>query len=404
MAKTSISAARKKLLRMYGVETSRNLEGLTDDQWNAMLDEAKETFAENNAIEAVDVPHPSLVQKWKQNEDDAEQRQDKLPPAIDFAPYFDWNHPLPAPRSTGPGSKGYCLGLPMEDYRAFPGVNASLLANATPREMLHDMLQPEEEGVSEAMTLGTLLHWAALEPWKFDAEHRDDHMMLCATEGINTKGAKAQREANPGKLLVTPKLVLAAHQCREALTHPKAMQYLGQDVLREVSGFVWDGPNNVWRKGRYDLLPTKGNWIGDLKTTRRPLGQFEKDVKEYRYAEQAAWYLDLHFLLCGERKERFVWIVVTNHEPFMFRVFCMGNRKPTDPFYNPPNGKPSSICNARQRLGLDDSGRLARLPMFVNAAQQTIALKESGANLTPKLLQGIWEGYENETPEEIEIL
>lgn len=375
---------RAKELAQFGVEPTVDLDLIDAAQFEAMLAEARGEFEAAGQRAQVEESEKEL----------AAQRRFAL--ATDFTRYFNASHPLPAER----GPKCYCYGLPMEQYRDFPGVNASLLSEITPAEMLHSLTTPEDDKMTEAKTVGVLLHWAVLEPWIFDHGHRHEHMEMCVTKGVDTKAADAQRKECPGKLLVTLELLELAYRCRDAIAlHAEASAMLSRkDLAKEVSGFVFDGKNNVWRKVRYDLFPLNASWIGDVKTTRKHPSQFEKDVWEYSYHCQAAWYLDTHFQLTGEFREVFKWLVVNKEPPFMCKIFDFVNRKPSDPLY-----QKNKLQMARERLGLDDSPRLARLPLFISAAQQTIAHAEAGAQLTPALLRRVWEAYENEQ-EPAEIL
>lgn len=319
----------------------------------------------------------------------------------DFNPYFDVNTSLPV---TAEMVKGYRCGLDEQVYRQFTGVNSSLLKSATCCEMLHDLTKPRTDDFSTASaaeknTTGTILHWAVLEPWKFEDKHRDNHMMLCETDGLATKSAQKQRAENPGKLLVTGEYIEKAARCREAIEmHPHAMELLKLDSRKEASGFVFDPRNMIWRKQRLDLFPVNANILCDVKTTAFPLYRFEDEGWTRGYYQQAAWYLDTHFLLTGEWREAFWWIVVTKEEPFMCDTFFMRNLKPSDPLYQDPKCK---LRIARERLGLDMSARLGRLQMFCTAARETNQLRERGIKLTRPLMRQTWPGYEQTEPKEL---
>lgn len=316
----------------------------------------------------------------------------------DFRPYF----------SRPDVSKGY---FPMEsdDYHRFPAVNAGLLKHATPAEMLHSLMDDAPQGEpgevesveeqKEALTLGTLTHAIILEPWKFQPEHFDKYFVrFTETKGLNTKAAKEAILSNPGKLLVTPKLIETAYRIRaEAFdTNEYAQELLkSPDGMIESSGLAWDPANEIMRKIRPDYLPRKGKAFGDyildIKTTRKPLHQFPKECWTMGYFTQAAWYLDTHELITGHRPHSFVWLVVTNKAPFMSRLFFMQNRDRHDPLW-----KHSTIKPARETLGLEPSAAIGRLGMFKAAALDTIGAGDT--ELNPLNVRRLWAGYEGESP------
>lgn len=321
----------------------------------------------------------------------------------DFRPYFDVNTPLPGDRSKAFGN--YILDCPDAKYREFPGLNGSVLKQRTPCEMLYAMTHKKE---TSDLTLGTLLHWAVLEQWKF--QNWQQYMVESPTKGLDTKAAEETRKANPDKLVITEELVNQARLCMDAVrANDRAMAWLdGLDpdhgqapkspVTREATGIVWDGKHNVWRKIRVDLLPATHRTIIDVKTTSGALSQWFKECLKFGYFEQAAYYLDTHFLLTGERRE-WRWIVVNKKAPFMCRVFHLTSLRPNDALYSE-----TQLAKARQRLGLDPVPKdgphaIGRLQMFINAAQETMQLRERNVPMNARLIRQTWPAYEDETPE-----
>lgn len=323
-----------------------------------------------------------------------------------FEPYFNVNTPLPAARDRNFG--GYVLGLPEERYRSFPAANYSIIKQSTPCQMLHAMMEPPEDhygtpSKAEAFTLGTLLHWAVLEQWKF-AEPKK-HIVDCPTDGMATVKAHTLRTENPGKLVANARLVDEARLCMDAvLSNDRAMAWASgidpdradapkSEIGREVSGFVWDAVYSIWRKIRLDLFLPSLRTIIDVKTTVAPLTRWWNECQKNGYFDQAAYYLDTHYKLTGEWCS-WRWVVVTKSEPFMCRVFRLVTPKPSDPLY-----EESQYGKARKRLGLDAGLQIGRLPMFVNSARQTEDFQRRGVAIGTRLLRQTWPGYEDETPE-----
>lgn len=87
---------------------------------------------------------------------------------------------------------------------------------------------------------------------------------------------------------------------------------------KEVSGFCPDPNTGVLRRGRIDVLGD--TFLGDLKSTRDASPEsFAKDAANFRYHQQAAWYLDLAADL-GHPALGFAFIVVEKVEPFFVSV------------------------------------------------------------------------------------
>lgn len=307
-----------------------------------------------------------------------------------------------------PGSafKGY-QAMDEGAYHAFPAVSGGLLAETTQAEMLFNRQKPPSAGNdSESLVLGTLVHAVCLEPWKFGLTEWEKHFALCPTKGLDTKAANEVRAANPGKLLVTPELLDTASRIRkEAIeTNPDAVKYLSSpNGMAEATCITWDPVFQCSRKIRVDYLPRSGsafgNYLLDIKTTRKPLHSFEFEARKLGYFLKAAWYLDTHELLTGHRPEMFIWLAVTNVEPYMSRLFFMRNRRQNDPLYGDPN---CQLRIGRERIGLDPSARVGRLPTFLEAARETESMRVDGIPLTATNLRRVWTGYE--TAEMTEIL
>ena len=300
--------------------------------------------------------------------------------------------------------KGY-FNMPEDQYHAYPAVSNGVLKESSSAEMLWNRTKPPEDSdEKEALVLGTLIHAVVLEPWKFAPDEWHKHYVESPTKGLGTKAAEETRAANPGKLLVTSELLTKAWRIRrEGIeTNPDALKYLDSpNGIKEATGIVWDPIHSCRRKWRIDYLPMSGrsyaDFVLDVKSTRKPLHDFEWEIVRMNYHLQAAWYLDCHELLTGHRLTYWRWLAVTSFEPFLSRVYYMRNLKPTDPLY-----EKSKLQMARQRLGLDPSGKLGRLTQFLNSVREHEVARLENQKLDFRALRNIWPGYE--FTEEIEVL
>lgn len=327
-----------------------------------------------------------------------------------FPAFFNATQPMPGTPS--PEFKGYRLNLDEPLYREAPGINVSILKAPTACDMLHEYVKPPKEEWTASgaypKSLGTIAHWCALEPHKIATIQ--EHTLLCETDGLATKRAMQQREDNPGKLLVTQELLDDAMACMAAVkANHTAMRLLrgeeGNTIATEASGFVFDPEFALWRKWRVDVLPRFGNYMADVKTTRTDGSEraWIQECYKFGYFHQAAWYLDSHELLTGERRPWFFWVVITTDAPFKCHVFAIRNMRRGNPLYD----EKSKFRWARLSLGLEaveagdeDAFKFAtpRLPTFIQCAQETADMQSALATLNEETLRRLWPAWEHEDP------
>jgi len=204
-------------------------------------------------------------------------------------------------------------------------VNASLLKEPTP---LHAKYKMDcGDGASEALSLGDALHKAVLEPDAFD-NHFDDFYMWSPTKGLDTKAAIEAREMNPDKILLIPDMVDKVKGMREAIYRNKLSSHLlSKCNQRELSGVAPDKDLGIVRKIRVDACQGIGNpgeewspYLVDIKTTRNIL-KFRREIIEFNYDIQAAFYLDTDAMITGKPRSSFLFIAVSSVKPYCARVY-----------------------------------------------------------------------------------
>lgn len=295
---------------------------------------------------------------------------------------------------------------PEDDYHRFPAVSAGLLKEPTQAHQLNNRIAPPSSSdENEALVLGTLVHAAVLEPWKFHADHYRDYFAFCPTEGLGTKAAAAARAADPTRLLVTKTLLNQAWAIRKfgIETNPHCIEALkSPNGMKEATLIGWDPGFGCARKIRVDYLPMDGTKFGDMidvKTTRKPIMSFPYEAVSLGYILAGAYYLDTHELLTGHRPKRYRWLVVTKEEPYMSHIFSMTNLPRESPLYKDPACK---LRIAREILGLDDSTKVGRLPAFLDAARQTVAFLPTGESTMDYAgSRNLWPAYESSEDTEI---
>lgn len=203
-------------------------------------------------------------------------------------------------------------------------VNASLLKQPTPLHAKYSM--DDDDGASEALSVGDALHKAVLEPDAFD-HHFDDFYMWSPTKGLDTKAAIEARTMNPDKILLTPDHVDKIKHMRDAIyRHKLAAHLLAKCPHRELSGIAPDKDLGICRKIRVDAcggIQPGEMWepyLVDIKTTRQII-DFKRDIRNFCYDIQAAFYLDTDAMITGRMRPNFLFIAVSNTPPYCARVY-----------------------------------------------------------------------------------
>jgi hypothetical protein len=271
-------------------------------------------------------------------------------------------------------------------YRDMGGLNASVLKEPTPKEMLHAMLGGNE--TSHALALGDAGHKAILEPELFDGAGVEEYFQYSPTKGLDTKAARDAFAADPSRPLVTPEIIDDARRIRDAVyAHSFAKQLIQCPGDTEVSLQAWEPlelGSGYMRKARFDKLPGPGaGFVVDVKTFRKSLTTraIRSEIVTRGYHIQARYYLDVLRMVTGEDRGQFYFIFVTNEAPFMCRVAELNIHTPGD---NLLNDAASLLYGGEYGAG--------RLPMWLNASGEFLRrIEEQHADPI-----GAWEGYEGE--------
>ncbi len=300
-----------------------------------------------------------------------------------------------------------------DDYRSFPAINNSLLKCYTLHEMYRLLTAPPATETNEALALGTLLDMALLtpeEPWtdRFVAADVPTNPTTGRAYGIDTKKAvealEAARAANPGKFVVTldafmdlksemEALIRAVHAsdlCRARLTQPS---------LKQVSGFMFHPTWRAWVKWKPDLVPLTaddGGWaLDDLKSTRHHVSNFEKDVREFGYRDQALWYAHCHETWMATQGLRlkvanFNFIVAGKSDLSARRprgAMARMIQVPLDPCVNADMEGPTNRLFPKDGFGI--------IERFLAALQEHLATNPDPAD--EQAINKIWQAYEHES-------
>lgn len=216
---------------------------------------------------------------------------------------------------------GELLSIPAQEYHKADGVSASMLdqIRKSPAHLQSYLLgELREEG--EALSLGTLIHRAVLEPATFDGSFhvKPDGMKFTTNEG------KEWQKEHGDKPVVSQGDMDTVQRVRDVVLRDSTARALLSGGHFEQSLFVED-EHGTLRKSRFDYIATSGNVIPDLKSTRSAnIDDFEKSIERHHYYERAAYYLD-NAELGGMKKDTFVFICIETRPPFLLAIYQLNN-------------------------------------------------------------------------------
>ena len=192
-----------------------------------------------------------------------------------------------------PNTEGVFFDLAEDVYRAAPGVNISALKKMSKSPAHYRAgVDAERSEPTPAQVFGTMLHRAALEPWRLSES------FSLKPDGIDyrSKDGKAWRDAQTLPILDAAQFKAVNGAADSVSDHPIAQRIL-LSAQKEVSVFKIHEPTGMLLKGRMDILATdsEGNTvIADVKTTTDASpNEFPREVAKWGYDQQAAFYLDL---------------------------------------------------------------------------------------------------------------
>lgn len=205
------------------------------------------------------------------------------------------------------------------DYNRHPATRNSDLGHLlkSPAHYWHHKNSPRE--ATDAMELGTAIHFGVLEPEKFYARYA----ALPETCDLRTKLGQAAKAAiaESGKMPLKAAEFQTVERIIEAVySHPNASKYLSGGKVEHA--YFWTDPESgVECKAKPDYLRDDGIYI-DLKSTEdASADEFVRSVMKYGYPRQAAFYQDGLKAATGRTLAGTVFIAVEKKAPHGIGVF-----------------------------------------------------------------------------------
>lgn len=218
---------------------------------------------------------------------------------------------------------GLHAGVPMGEYLAIDAMSSGRFEwlRVSARHYQHMLSQPAAD--SAALSLGTALHAAVLEPAIFARDFVLEPIAL-VPQTSKTRATKAYKDAvadiKQGGFTVIRKDTMETVKAMAAsvYAHPWAAKLIARCPERELT-MLWNRGNRLCR-GRADLLGP--GCMGDLKTTRSLKDFNPWEITKYGYHRKAAWYRQgLNEL--GPEIPKVFFIAIESSAPFDVGVFEM---------------------------------------------------------------------------------
>ena len=215
------------------------------------------------------------------------------------------------------------------DYHSSPGISKHNLdlINKSPATYRYKLVAPKDDDENKAFIFGGAVHAYVLEQHKFN-----NHYAVANFLDMRTKAAKQFKEENADKRVLTMKDMATVAAIEQAIRqHDVASILLDKDSgIAEASAYWCDDNKFLWKdekptyrlcRCRPDFINTAHNVVIDLKTTLcAGLSLFTRDVVNYRYHVQAAFYVDgLRALGCDV--QTFIFIAVEKEAPYNIGIY-----------------------------------------------------------------------------------
>lgn len=183
-----------------------------------------------------------------------------------------------------------------------------------------------EQPKTDAMRLGTISHSIILE-------RRDEYSLIPSEFAISTGLSKKKPAVAWGAQQTLPLITSAELQMLELMAHSVGshdyVQSIFDGAIFERVGRTRDG---VKLQCKMDIVNVGKNILADLKTCQN-IDDFEKDIRNRKYAYQLAFYRKVYWKLFGECPDCYL-IAVEKQAPYRTAVFHITEQALTAQEYN----------------------------------------------------------------------
>jgi len=189
-----------------------------------------------------------------------------------------------------------------------------------------DQQGKETKKPKKSFEFGSLVHRAVLEPDRFERLYacEKSHKMDGLHRGSKEYKTKLKdfKENHPETVLIDNQSYEDALRIRDSLYSKRITQVLLSGGHREITGFFDEPQTGLKCRLRADYVNFSLSSVIDLKTTTDARREsFERELYNYRYYSQAAFYLSGFESITGTAPEAFVFLTVEKSAPFAFKVY-----------------------------------------------------------------------------------
>jgi exodeoxyribonuclease VIII len=214
---------------------------------------------------------------------------------------------------------GIYYDISFEDYLAIDAVNSSLLKDVAMRSCQHAQYNKTHPKESDALAKGKLFHTITLQPERFRSE-----FAIAPKCDRRTKAGKADwqtflDQAGDKQAVSKEDYTEVFEMRKKVYEHPAAIQFV-QNGKAEVTCVWVDKPTGLLCKARGDYEHRNFYTIVDLKSTKiASPGGFSREMRQYGYHIQAAFYTDGWKEITGENHD---FVIVASEKTAPFCVGC----------------------------------------------------------------------------------
>lgn len=189
---------------------------------------------------------------------------------------------------------GIFLGLSNERYHASPGISKSGL-DLIKRSPAH-YKDRESYKSTPAKELGTMIHYAMLEPELFESRYVRIPQHLIGLDKRSKLNKRLWEEfeisLGPGKEKITNPQWESCMAIRDKAHSKQKVRWLLSQGQSEVSGYWIDEETGVVCKFRADKMHDRQVLVDIKSTEDASYEAFKRACKKYWYDLQGSWYLD----------------------------------------------------------------------------------------------------------------
>jgi exodeoxyribonuclease VIII len=212
--------------------------------------------------------------------------------------------------------------MPEKEYHAHPALGASNLRRfiQSPLKYKYEQQFPAEDD-SHCLEFGSAVHLAVLQPSQFAnnvaVQPKFDRRTKAGKEGFE----EFLRTVDPNKILMSEGDIAKCANISNAIHASALWKNIVLPTKPKFEVSIFQTLCGVDCKARFDILPTLGHLLVDLKTTKSASKwSFRNSIVQYGYHIQAAYYSMIYEAEFGVEPSGFAFLAVEKTGPYDFAM------------------------------------------------------------------------------------